>query len=88
VGTENFSGTFRERFWGAKRRKSGTNGNYILKDSSRVPVRRGQNRAGNAKMLVTANIGGVVVGEVGVEGGVTAFRGRRDMYTRRRMGVI
>lgn len=88
MGTENFSGTFRERFKGAKRRKPGTNGNYILKDSSRVPVRRGQNRAGKPKMLVGTHIGGVVVGEVGAGRGLSAFCGNRDMFTRRRMGVI
>jgi hypothetical protein len=27
-----------------------------------------------------------VVDEVGVRGGLSAFRGNRDMYTRRRMG--
>lgn len=39
-------------------------------------------------MLVSANFVSVVGMERGWARGVAAFRGRRDMYTRRRMGGI
>lgn len=88
MGTENFLGTVRERFRGGKKTKNGNEQNYLFRDSSQFPVRRVRNRAGKAKMLVSTHIGVMVVGEVGVGGGLSAFRGNRDMFTRRRMGVI
>ena len=39
-------------------------------------------------MLVSANLGGLVVDEMLVGRGLGAFCGNRDRYTRRRMGVI